>query len=87
MKFISLTTMINAVLLGIVAAQDPNNQPCTQYETYGCATMAGYNNGNPYLYYCSELYFVEVEKKCSCPTCCNVINGGTKAKGGSFTCS
>ncbi|KAG2367291.1 hypothetical protein BDR07DRAFT_1393600 [Suillus spraguei] len=89
MRSISFITMIMsaAVLSGIVTAQNPNGNPCTQYETYLCGSNPGYNNGNPYLYFCSEEYFIEVMKTCSCSTCCNVINGGNKANGGSFTCT
>ncbi|KAG2116096.1 uncharacterized protein F5147DRAFT_675960 [Suillus discolor] len=81
MKFISLTTtviMSAAVLSGIVTVQgsNPNGMPCAHNGEYECGTLAGYNNGNQFLFYCSESNMVEVAGDCGCKTCCSILDGG-----------
>ncbi|KAG2056339.1 hypothetical protein BDR06DRAFT_952811 [Suillus hirtellus] len=72
--------MSAVILSGIVTVQgsNPNGMPCANSGKYGCGTLAGYNNGNQFLFYCSPVsHEVQVTLDCSCPTkCCSIWKGG-----------
>ncbi|KAG2160183.1 uncharacterized protein EDB93DRAFT_1113787 [Suillus bovinus] len=82
MKFISLTIMIMSATMPVlwVIVQNPLNMPCNIPEEYGCGYLAGYNNDNPFLYYCSVRYIMATVKPCSCAICCSVKYGGVEQK-------
>jgi hypothetical protein len=58
-------------------------------DMYKCGTLANYNDGNPFLFYCSAdsaTNRVEVIKNCTCDDCCSVVDGGV-GDGGHLMCT
>ncbi|KAG2156841.1 uncharacterized protein EDB93DRAFT_1335283 [Suillus bovinus] len=82
MKFISLTMMIISAIMPVlgavtVAKVTPDGMPCDKPGQYECGLLAGYNNGNAFLYECEDDFKIhDLIDDCSCPTCCSVTNGG-----------
>ncbi|KAG2137394.1 uncharacterized protein EDB93DRAFT_1106601 [Suillus bovinus] len=78
MKFISLTIMMMSaampVLSGTMTAQeDPNRMSCGRPGQYECGYFSSYNNGNSFVFFCSEDKKTSVVVKCDkCPQCCDV---------------
>ncbi|OAX38045.1 hypothetical protein K503DRAFT_770886 [Rhizopogon vinicolor AM-OR11-026] len=77
--------MSAAVLASIATAQDPNGEACAHQNTYECGVLAGYNDGNQFLFFCEPDNSVFVVELCSCQTCCSVVDGGL-GSGGSTNC-
>ncbi|KAG2139704.1 hypothetical protein DEU56DRAFT_799733 [Suillus clintonianus] len=80
---VSFTTMIMsaAVLAGIVTAITR-----VLADMYGCGQLAGFNEGDSFLFYCLEDNTIEFIKACDCVTCCTVVNGGVGVDG-SYSCT
>ncbi|OAX37999.1 hypothetical protein K503DRAFT_770915 [Rhizopogon vinicolor AM-OR11-026] len=79
--------MSTAVLAGIATADapDPNGGPCAHANQPECGVLAGFNNGNAFLFYCYANHSLLVSETCTCPTCCSISYGSTGPDG--FTCT
>ncbi|OAX35844.1 hypothetical protein K503DRAFT_773066, partial [Rhizopogon vinicolor AM-OR11-026] len=67
------------------AAPDPDGGKCFYRNTFECGILEGYNNGNRFVFYCQTNNTLQVVEFCSCPTCCDIVNGGV-GNGGSINC-
>ncbi|OAX35342.1 hypothetical protein K503DRAFT_773595 [Rhizopogon vinicolor AM-OR11-026] len=72
MKFTMIIS--TAVLAGIATATNPNGGPCAHAEQFECGVLEGYNNGNPFAFWCASDNKIVVARLCDCPSCCTLID-------------